>query len=345
MTEKVYRAAVIGLGRMGDLYDEAIASYPLAILPQAHTTIYQAHPRTQLVAGASRSRETLERFRRQRGVAAVYGDYQRLLREEQPDIVSIATQAPLHAEMVIAAAEAGVKGIYCEKAMATSLAECDAMIAACRKRGAVLIINHQRRWEARYRALKKIVDEGEIGPLQHISISFGRGRLCRGGSHMFDLALMFAGRQPQWGWGWLSNPDEVDPGGTGVFECARGLRIFIDGAMGMEHYFAARFIGTCGQLEMVNDGGHIVWWEQERGNQTRFWQSRQLPLDYPVKSPMLLALDDLVEAVETGRQPLSSGEDGRAAFEMITAVHLANARAGERLRFPLEERNYRILSQ
>ena len=72
-----------------------------------------------------------------------YSDYVEILREESLDFVSICTWAQTHAEITVKAAENGVKGILCEKPMATSLGEADAMIEA---------------WKIRYKAFKRAVE-------------------------------------------------------------------------------------------------------------------------------------------------------------------------------------------
>ena len=79
-----------------------------------------------------------------------YSSYEEMLQREELDIVSVCTHAPLHAPVTLAAAEAGVKAVFCEKAIATSLAEADAMVAACDERNVKLVINHTRRWDPYY---------------------------------------------------------------------------------------------------------------------------------------------------------------------------------------------------
>ena len=346
MSDKTYRAAVIGLGIMGDVVDGLGGRNPDLLLPGNHAAAYVEHPRTELIAGATRDPERQARFGDKRG-APVYGDYREMLEAEQPDIVSIATPATVHAEMVVAAAAAGAKSIWCEKAMATSLDECDRMLSACEAAGAMLCINHQRRWDDRYQALKRLVDGGEIGALQAVQISFGRGRLCRGGSHAFDLALFFAADDIAWGWGWLSDPGSFDPGGTGVFETRSGIRIVIDGALGMNHGLRVELIGDGGMIQLVKDINQAqIWTPDER----EYWRDfgalsqRSMPTNYPVRSPFLNALDDMIHCIETGAEPRSSGRDGMRAFEMIAAIHLSH-RAGKRpIEFPLVERDFEIPS-
>lgn len=346
MSEKIYRGAVIGLGIMGDVVDGLGGRNPNLLLPGNHAEAYVMHSRTELIAGATRDPERQARFRDKRGVP-VYGDYREMLEVERPDIVSIATPATVHAEMVVAAAEAGARAIWCEKAMATSLEECDRMLAACEAAGVVLCINHQRRWDDRYQALKRLVDGGEIGALQAMQISFGYGRLCRGGSHSFDLSLFFAADDIAWGWGWLSNPGAFDPSGTGIFETRSGIRITIDGALGMNHGLQIELIGDAGVIKLVRDINQVqIWTPDERENWRDFGalSQRSMPTNYPVRSLFLNALDDMIHCMEIGAEPRSSGRDGLRAFEMIAAIHLSHCAGKRPIEFPLAERAFEIPS-
>lgn len=339
-----YRAAVIGLGVMGNIADGLGGRHPEWYKPCCHADAYDYHPQTELVAGATRNPKRQKLFREKRGDKPVYSDYREMLEKEKIDIVSIATPATCHAEMTIEAAQAGVKGIYCEKVMATSLAECDAMIESCEKAGAVLIINHQGRWDDRYIALKRFIEEGHIGTLQAIQINFGGGRLCRGGSHMFDLALMFANDKVVAGCGWLSDADSFDPGGIGIFETQLGIRILIDGFKGMNHQFQADFIGEQGIIRVIDGGFQFEYWNLDQSSEFGLMVKKHLPMNFPICSPMLNAIDNLIYSIKTGDEPRSSGYHGREAFEMITAIHQSHYTERSFISFPLEDRQFRIES-
>tara|TARA_B100001123_G_C14869305_1_gene851274 strand:+ start:29 stop:310 length:282 start_codon:yes stop_codon:yes gene_type:complete len=76
--------------------------------PCNHADIYRHHPKIQLVSGCSRSTAKREYFQDKYPSVTVYQDYVDLLSQEQIDIISVATPATCHAEIVTAAAEAGV---------------------------------------------------------------------------------------------------------------------------------------------------------------------------------------------------------------------------------------------
>ena len=124
--------------------------------------------------------------------AALYADYETMLTRERPDLVSVCTQASLHAAVTIATAGAGVKGVLCEKAMATSLAEADAMLAACDRNGTRLMVDHPRRCHPTYPLARRALAEGEIGHLRAIVATAG-GAIVHNGTHVFDLVRYFGG--------------------------------------------------------------------------------------------------------------------------------------------------------
>ena len=339
-----YKAAVIGLGIMGCVADGLGGRHPEWYTPCCHADAYQYHPRVDLVAGCSRSIEKRSYFQEKYPGVAVYENFRELLEKEEIDIISIATPATCHAEMVIESAKAAVKGIYCEKVMACSLAECDEMIRECESNNATLAINHQRRWDDRFIALKKFIEDGNIGDLQGIQISCGGGRLCRSGSHLFDLALYFADDDIDLGFGGLSNPDEFDPGGFGVFETRRGIRITIDMSTGLNHSLNADLIGEQGVIRIIDGGSQLEFWHLDKASEFGMMSKKHLPINFSVSNPMLNAVDDLIMSIEANKQPLSSGSDGRSAFEMITAIHLSHIRGKNPISFSVSHKQLVINS-
>jgi predicted dehydrogenase len=136
------------------------------------------------------------------GVA--YRDWKTMLAEVKPDIVAICMRhIDCHAEMAIAAAEAGVKGIFMEKPFVRTLAEADAVIAACRKANSKLSLAFVNRHSPAYAAARDLIEEGRIGKVLELR---GRGKEdARGGGedlwvlgcHILDMMIDLAG-VPQW---------------------------------------------------------------------------------------------------------------------------------------------------
>ena len=115
----------------------------------------------------------------------------------------------------------------------------------------------------------------------------------------------------------------------------------------MNHGLRVELIGDGGMIQLVKDINQAQIWTPDEREQWRDFgalSQRSMPTNYPVRSPFLNALDDMIHCIETGAEPRSSGRDGMRAFEMITAIHLSH-RAGKRpIEFPLVERDFEIPS-
>src|SRR5215210_6957794 len=119
-----YRAAVIGLGGIGTGRPSSFARYPLlgTSWPHSHVEAYAAYPETEVVAVCDLQETVLEKFHATWGAALpgveTYTDYHEMLAKERVDILSVVTSDHRHSQIVIDAAEAGVKAILCEKPLA-----------------------------------------------------------------------------------------------------------------------------------------------------------------------------------------------------------------------------------
>src|SRR5437867_1151797 len=128
-----YRAAVVGLGGIGTGAPQARQKHPVLGIewPHSHVAAYHAYPRTAVVAVCDLKEDVLERFEQTWGGELpgvhTYTDYRELLQQEQPQLLSVVTSDHRHAQIVIDAAGSGVKGVLCEKPLATTIAECDQM--------------------------------------------------------------------------------------------------------------------------------------------------------------------------------------------------------------------------
>jgi len=153
-----------------------------------HADGYRGIEDCELVACADIVRENAEAFADEFGIdgGRVYEETERMLREAEPDVVSVCVPPAVHAEVVTDCARTGVPdAIHCEKPMAHTWGECREMAAACAEEGVQLTVNHQRRFGEPFRRAKRLLDAGEIGDLRRIE--FAEANLYDAGSHLFDL--------------------------------------------------------------------------------------------------------------------------------------------------------------
>ena len=112
-----------------------------------HADAYAHSDATELVALCDLDEQALHDVADAHDVDARYTDFETMLREQQPDLISIATPQASHAAMtILAATEYTPKGILCEKGMANNLGEARAMLAACDRNDVKLIIGHENRY-------------------------------------------------------------------------------------------------------------------------------------------------------------------------------------------------------
>ncbi len=184
-----FRVGIIGCGR--PWRSAGASGFGMA---HAHVQGYKASPETALIALADIDLDNARAFQAEHGGERIYADYREMLLQEQLDIVSVCTWPRLHAEMVIAAAEAGVKAIHCEKPMAPTYGEALRMVEVCRERGVQLTFNHQRRFGAPYRAARELLKSGAIGDLQRMEATCDN--LFDWGTHWFDMLFFYNDETP-----------------------------------------------------------------------------------------------------------------------------------------------------
>lgn len=103
-----------------------------------------------------------------------YETAEELLANPEIDAVSICTANFAHAELTIAALNAG-KHVLCEKPMATTITDCEAMVEAAKKNGKYLMIGHNQRLAKAHATARKLIVDGLIGDIVTFRTTFGHG--------------------------------------------------------------------------------------------------------------------------------------------------------------------------
>jgi predicted dehydrogenase len=170
-----FRVAVIGCGTWA---------------AHAHARGYLATGECDLVAVADSRLESAEQFAAAfDSTPQVYGDYQDLLEDERPDIVTICTGPRLQSSVVLDAASADVRAIHGEAPLAPTWGEAKAMRKAASQKGIQLTFNLAQRHLPVVRAARLLLDSARIGELRRIE---GRcSNLLDRGTHLLDLFHFF----------------------------------------------------------------------------------------------------------------------------------------------------------
>lgn len=347
----MYRAAVIGLGRMGSTFDDEITEGGAIFLPYAHAPSYHASDKVVLVAGADLHPEQRNLFGQRWGLGAdhLYADYRELLDRERPDIVSVCTTTRLRATIVQAVARAGVKAIWAEKPIAFSLHEADAMIACCQQHGVALAINCARRWNPFFSTARRLIDEGALGQILQVT-GYGQCSLSHNGSHLLDTICYLAGSQVRWVFGEMESDSAAasddDLMGNGYLAFANGVRAYARGLPTGAARWEFDVIGERGRIRLAADAQQNEWYQLVEGGLRNVGVPAKVPLPWPatLQGMGLTIVDDLVHAIESGQPPRCAGKDGRAALEIALALRESHRRGGVKVALPLTDRSLQILS-
>jgi predicted dehydrogenase len=265
-----YRAGIIGLGFIGagDQVSGDALGQRVEDLDGTHASSLAGHPRIELVAGSSRDQGRRDRFAQRTG-ARTYADWRELLEREELDIVSVATYANVHADPTVACAEAGVRAVLCEKPIAQSVPDAERMVAACADAGALLVVNHQRRFNSSFRRARAHLAAGGIGELTSINAQWPTGRLGGVGSHVLDTIYHVTGRRIEAVSATLDlagkpdarGPQFADPGGWGTLRFEGGVMGTVDATdYGMAPW-DVRVNGAEGRALVGSDDVTIEYWD------------------------------------------------------------------------------------
>ena len=342
----IYRAALIGCSRMGAFIDnEGSEKRGFAY---SHAAGYEASSRTELIALSDTRAEVMARAGERYGVPGdhQYRDYREMLAREKPDIVSVATQPEHRTRIVLDAVEAGVPAIYAEKAMAASMGEADAMMAACEERGVFFNLGTNRRWDVRWEKLREMGGSGGLGSLNAV-VSHWTGTLFNSASHMFDLMLWLHGDCPvEWVQGFLRDPDEglfdgdlltEDPVGEGIFR-------FSDGAYGyaLNTSHGLRFELVCEKGTVLGQEPENLWevaTTREVGGRSRV---ERTSMDLAAASSTQAIIEDLAHSLDTGEPPRGGVRSAHQSTELIFAFIESHLQGGKRIDLPLQGSRVRL---
>jgi predicted dehydrogenase len=330
-SSETYRVGMIGLGRKG----------------HGHARGYEGNPRTEIIAGADPDPANLEIFL-QRYPVKGYADFQQMLAEESIDIAAPILPVKPNPQVVIDCAEAGVKAIYCEKPMATSLAESDAMVEACATRGIHLAAGDAYRNMPQHWKVKRLIDSGEIGAVQSINLYQSTTEISGGGCQGLSVLRLFADdADVDWVSGWCgSDPNsDVDQNMAGHVRFASGLDAFIHGRRtpleGIE------VLCSNGVYHSSWSGGHL--WRTDSNGKLElvedFFDEFGARDDWlsPSGTRQRGGIQSIVESLDRDIEPRCSGANMCKVLELAIGLRESHRNDFAPVKFPIQDRSLKII--
>jgi len=318
-----------------------------------HGDAYAAREDCEIVACADLVAEYAEEYAGAFGVpaASAYEDHERLLAEEDVDLVSVCTPIPAHAPVVVDAARAGVDAVHCEKPMADTWGAARAMTHVCEQEGVALTFGHQRRFAPPFRRAKELLEGGTVGDLERIEISWGN--VFDNGTHTVDLAGMFAGdSRAEWVMGQVDySREHVRYGvhtadhafvswqyGNGVHGVlATGDGVGLTGGPYDFYDCFHRLVGSEGVVEVGRRDGPPL---RVRRDGEGWWT---VDVEAEFLATVDRAIDDVVAALNAGRESELRAANALNTAEILFAAHESARRRG-RVELPLDAYDHALES-
>jgi predicted dehydrogenase len=333
-------------------------------------TVWLKLPQTKIIAVADADPKGLAEAAKRLGGVKAYADYKVMLASAKPDIVAICPRhIHEHRDMIVAAVEAGVKGIYVEKPFVRTLAEADEIVKLCADKGVRLAIAHRNRYHPVVEVVKQLVVSGEIGELKEVRVRGKQDQRGGGldlwvlGGHGFNLATLFTGPALSCEAtilveGRPATRADVRPGDEGVglivgdeiharYETRSGIPLYFDSKKGSWTKgtpFGARLIGTKGIISLQVDEEPLAILERD-GKKTPI-TTAGIGQAEPIKDIRLVngghhgAIRDLLAAIKEQREPLCGPVAGLETVELTLGVFASFAAGGKKVALPLADRQH-----
>ena len=314
-----------------------------------HIPEYAANPHAEVYGFYDINRERTEQLAAQFGGKA-FAAYEELLADPTIDAVSVCAANHAHAEITIAALKAG-KHVLCEKPMAVTLPECEAMVAAAKESGKYLMIGQNQRLAKAHSKAKELIEQGAIGKVLTFRTIFGHGgpetwsidpgknvwffdktKAAMGamadlGIHKTDMIQYVLGTRIAKTQAVLTTLDKRDATGglIGVDDNAICIYQMENGVIGTMTaswtYYAAEdnttvIYGTKGELRLYDDPKYSV--QQINADGTRIdYQIDQIQTNDNQTASGIIDL--FVECLVEGKEPEISGENVLHAMKAVFA--------------------------
>lgn len=299
----------------------------------------RASKRNKLLAVASRLQETADAYAKENKIPRAYGSYDELLADPEIDVIYNPLPNHLHAEWTIKAVKTG-KHVLCEKPLALSVEEVDAIKSAAQKHGRVVAEAFMYRHHPQTLKVQEIVRSGSLGTLKLVRGSFtftlnregdvrldpemGGGSIWDVGCYPINYARTVVGEEPLEVFGWqVTGPTGIDESFFGQMRFRNDIHAQFDSSFAIPFHAFMEIVGSEGALNIPrpfkpNENEKIYL---TRGDKTETIKIKGQEL-------YLGEVDDMADAILLGREPRISLDDSRANAAVILAL-LESARIGK----------------
>jgi len=360
------RAGIIGTGGiagMGILGMHDAEEIGFKRFEESHAGGYESSDDIELVAISDVDQERIENFGAAWNIPSEhqYTDHLEMLRSSDLDVLSICTPTYLHHEHVRDAVDVkpDLSVIWCEKPIASSVADAEMMIESCEQADVELIINHSFRFTKKLQTLRDLLRGGIIGEIKTINALFRR-ELLRNSTHLIDTLIYLLDAKPAKASGYINGENDAvnaldgtrsvdDSGGGGFVIMQDDTFVTIDCTLARDiSSMSIQVIGTEGKIYLNNDDGVWKYWDLT----TEGHVEKPLPgidgawsweVDY--SESFANAVRHITDLSQGSEQNYSPPQDASKSLEVIVGFYISHF-TGSHVTLPLDNplRNVTITS-
>ena len=300
----------------------------------------QVSKRNHLLAVGSRSQETATAYAKEKKIPRAHGSYEALLADPDIDVIYNPLPNHLHAEWTIRAVEAG-KHVLCERPLALSVEEVDAIQAAAHKHGRVVAEAFMYRHHAQTLKVQEMVKSGSLGTVKLVRGSFsfilsreedirlldpsmGGGSIWDVGCYPISYARTVVGENPLEVFGWqVTGKTGIDDTFVGQMRFSGDILAQFDSSFVIPFHAFMEIVGSEGTLSIPHPFKPLE-------NESIYLTSGEKTETIKIKGQELYLgeVEDMADAVLLGKAPRISLDDSQANVAVICAF-LESARTGK----------------
>lgn len=329
-----YKAVIIGCGNIGALLE----ADPLRPKPATYAGAFLTHPDIHLAGFIDCSAGALRQARSLFPSAAAYENAEKCLKQEQPDIVAIATPPATHFRYLKMCQKYDVDAVICEKPVSDSLAEAIKMSRLEADKKMIILVNYQRRFFESFRRARKKIQLGKLGKIRQITAYYSNG-IHNNGSHVIDTLRFLLQDKIVAVTGAINSNNSTHPKGDYNVD---GMLFFQRGAVATIQSFdqntygihEIRLLGDKGAL-FINHYGFDFHWIPVRASHFFTGISE---LDYSAQDKELKKIgmvkgvvDHLVACLSGIEKPLCTIRDATKNLVVLSALVSSAKRGGRRI--------------
>lgn len=348
------KLGIIGLGRIAWLLERD----PLRAKPATHLGNWHRVRGANLVAACDTDPQRRESFHAAYPKVRLYEDFTSMMAAEPLDLLSVCAYADSRKDMVLAACKAGVKGIWCEKAMSTTLHEALQVERCVKRHGVQMAVHYTRRWSPAYQWVAHAIRQEKFGRTESVNVHFP-SNFMHTGTHAFDVLRMWCG-EAETVQGWLDPGSEKvqdsgyqfdapqlehdpqnDLGGFGVIQFKNGIRATVQGSA--KKYFRFEFeVLTERAMIRLGNTQQELWEVRDSPRYEGFRELTQVEFPKLKRGHIAPVPRNLIRAVQGKEEVLCNATDGRKAVEIAIALHQSHAQDHREVRIRDVQKNLAV---